>query len=545
MAWQDDPVLNPADLAAYGQQRLQQQPQQQDDAASRLVAYGRQQVGQQAPQGGYQQDPVEELPWSQVPGQALRNVIPSAARFGHDIIQPIMHPVETAQNIGNVGSGVAQKLGLKSGDEDTKYADAVGQYFSGRYGSMEGFKRALATDPVGVAGDISTLFSGGETALARAPGILGRAGEIAGTAARLTDPVNLAGQAAKGAIKATTPFTGVTTGAGGMALREAFGSGLEGGEAARAFRENMRGQVPASDVVDQAAGAVRTLKDERNADYQRELRRTQLDRTILNFNKIDTATDDANNIVRNRFGVPKNLEGARAVDEAENLVSQWKNLRASQHWTPEGFDTLKQRIGEIRDRYQPGSQAHTALGQIYNGVKNTIVDQVPFYQPMMEGYSDATRQIKDIEKTLSTTPNASIDTSLRKLQATMRNNASTTYGRRVDMVRMLEEVGAPNLMRRLAGQTLNTWEPRGLARATAVIGAHALPGILASGPASPLAALGVGAGLAATSPRLMGEGYYLGGRAGAGLSQAAPLATPLRQIGRQNDQQRLYVSPQR
>lgn len=140
-----------------------------------------------APQGGDQAKPMS---WGDVGTQALENAPKSAANFAYDLAQPFMHPIETAKSVKNIGLGLGEKAGVLSGDEHKKYPDAVGKFFSDRYGGMENFKKTLAEDPVGAAGDLSMLLSGGETALGRAPGLIGRVGEAAGTASRVLDPIS-------------------------------------------------------------------------------------------------------------------------------------------------------------------------------------------------------------------------------------------------------------------------------------------------------------------------------------------------------------------
>jgi hypothetical protein len=95
-----------------------------------------------------------------------------------------MHPIDTATNIGNIGKGVMQKLGIMEGKDAEPYADAVGKFLVDRYGSGEAIKKTIATDPVGMAADIATVLSGGELALARAPGMVGKAAQVAGAVGR-------------------------------------------------------------------------------------------------------------------------------------------------------------------------------------------------------------------------------------------------------------------------------------------------------------------------------------------------------------------------
>lgn len=142
---------------------------------------------------------------------AIRNFPSSAGRFVKDIAEPIMHPIETAKTIGKVGLGAAEyATGGAIGTEHEPYAAAVGKFFVDRYGGIENVKHTLATDPVGFAADLSTVLTGGETALARAPGIAGRAAEVAGTAGRAVDPILGAARATRGAAAvASVPMRNV------------------------------------------------------------------------------------------------------------------------------------------------------------------------------------------------------------------------------------------------------------------------------------------------------------------------------------------------
>lgn len=123
----------------------------------------------------------QELSWSDVPLTAVTNVIPSAKRAISDIVDAVVNYEDTGKALGNLAVGAGQKLwrnisgGNEVGDKEM-YVDALGKYFDDRYGSMEGFKRSLAYDPVGVLSDLSTVFTG-------AGGALKGAGSVAKTAA--------------------------------------------------------------------------------------------------------------------------------------------------------------------------------------------------------------------------------------------------------------------------------------------------------------------------------------------------------------------------
>jgi hypothetical protein len=88
--------------------------------------------------------------WADVAGQAGENLLPSAQRFGSDLLNVVQHPKETGKAFLKAAAGGVEKL-IPGEQEHEPYANAVGQFFADRYGGMEAFKKTLAEDPVGFA----------------------------------------------------------------------------------------------------------------------------------------------------------------------------------------------------------------------------------------------------------------------------------------------------------------------------------------------------------------------------------------------------------
>jgi len=144
--------------------------------------------------------PAQRRSFSDVPGEALANVGASAAAFYKGLITAITNPVQTATGILDVGAGTLQNLlpkelvdlvnQIDTNPEASKRAvdtaNAVGGMFKDRYGSVEALKNTLATDPVGAAADLSTLFTGGAGATAR---IAPATSKVLSTAAKFTNPL--------------------------------------------------------------------------------------------------------------------------------------------------------------------------------------------------------------------------------------------------------------------------------------------------------------------------------------------------------------------
>lgn len=474
--------------------------------------------------------PAQPMTLGEVAKGALSNAGPSAVNLAKNLVQPILHPIDTAKAIGTLGASALGKIGI--GDASPEAADAVGGYFADRYGGVENIKRTMATDPAGLAMDASAVLSGGGAAAARLPGVVGRVGQAAYTAGRAIDPVaNTAKLAVAGgklvapvAKKVVTVPLGMTTGAGSMAIEEGFKAGVKGGKAAEAFTDNMRGNVPMEAALEQAKVALGNMRQDRSAAYKAGMAGVASDPTVLAFAPIDKAVDS----VRNRGFYKGKVTDASAADtwqKIDSVIADWKASDPAEFHTPEGFDALKRAVGDIRDAAPYGTPSRNAADAAYNAIKDQITAQAPSYAKVMKEYEQASTLLKEIETALSLGKKASADTALRKLQSITRNNANTNYGKRVELAETLAKNGAPNLMPALAGQAMSAVEPRGLARVGALVGGGALgvtnPALLPT--------------LFAASPRAVGEAAYYAGRGvgplRAGGRAAAPFVPAVATIG--------------
>ena len=455
----------------------------------------------------------QKLSGEEVLTGAVTNFPSSVGSMLGDIYQAVTSPIQTTKAVLDLGAGILQNALperlVKAVGEDKASRDLaskVGQHYVERYGSVEGAKRALATDPAGVMADLSTVLTGGAMLPTRAAPALA-------TAARAVDPLMLSaravGKTADVTGKALKPLLGMQTGAGSDAIGQAYQAGRTGGETADVFKANLRGEVPQTEVLDAAKQNLAEMAIQRQNAYRTEMASISKDKTVLSFDGIDKAIDNAMNKTTYK-GKIVNEKAFDRLASAKAEIDAWKQLDPVEFHTPEGLDKLKQKVGAILEDI-PFEQktALTAVNEVYNGIKNEIKKQAPTYAKTMQAYSEATDLIREIEKTLSQGKNASVDTQMRKLQSVMRNNVNTNYGQRMSLVKQLEEAGGREMMPALAGQALSNYAPRGLQ------GASSVPTALLAGSlfGTPLAA----ASLATSSPRLMGEAAYGAGRVAKGL----------------------------
>jgi hypothetical protein len=466
--------------------------------------------------------PAQQKParpqWSDLPG----NIHSSAAKFAGGIYDTVTSPVQTIKGLADVAAGSlrnAMPQGLRSaidrmdpnpeaGQRASDSASAVGQFYKDRYGSMEGARNALITDPVGVAGDASMLLGVGG-GLASAAGA-GRTGNALMQASKFTNPLSVVAPIVKGTAKAVgavaKPVLGMTTGTGSENVAQAFKAGKTGDAA---FIDNLRGNVPASDVLESARTALQNMRSQKSADYKAGIGTTAADTTRLNFAPIDQALADVVGSLKegNRWKIgPDEL---RKVKEIEQVVREWR-VDPKSH-TPIGLDALKQRLDAIYPDSPKQSQAQRTITAVRNAVKDNIVAQSPEYAKTMAAYEEAMSLEKQITAALSLGKKTADDTALRKLQSLSRNNANANYGYRADLARALETQGGQSLMPSIAGQALNSWTPRSLSgqgAGLATLGGAAV----ASNPA----VLGL---LPFQSPRAVGLGAYGLGRTAGGMNR--------------------------
>lgn len=455
---------------------------------------------------------ADKLSWADVPGKALENAPSSALKLGKAVLHPILHPIDTATSIYGLGYGLASKLHGKLGGnqdpqqkaEDEAVADAIGKHFAKRYGDTEGLKKALAEDPIGVMADAAMVLSGGGAVAARGPGVVARAGRTMQATANAVDPLTNVGRVVGGAGTAAANVLGITTGAGTRPFQEAARAGYGGNEA---FRESLRGRRPLADAVDMAEDAVGAMGRERSAAYQAQMAETNASQARILLRPVQNIIRSARDLVYHE-GIPKDAAAAKVIDDVTAIYDRFAGLQG--RVTPGRVDALKQAIGEIRQRTMQGTLERKVADQIYRGVRDSITAQVPSYADAMRDYARASDEIGEARRTLSVNDRAATDTTLRKLQSTMRDNVNTNWGERGRVLDALAQY-RPDLPYILAGQALNSWAPRGLARYTASAGG--LAGVATMNPATV-------AMLPFTSPRLMGEVVYGAGRAAGGTNNA-------------------------
>lgn len=475
----------------------------------------------------------EDLSWPSVAGGAITGFPSSALQQGKDLGQAIIHPWDTAASVLEVGVGAISQFFPDFFENSTlqeaeEKAGMVGQAVVDKYGGLDNFKRTLKNDSASVLADVAGLFSGGGILAAKAGIITAKTANRVNKVANWVDPVSAGVKStiATGKFLGKLPkaVPGHLSGLGEDMVTELYKAGKEGGKTKQTALGNMRDpSIHAKDILDWANDGVEKLKTDRRNTYRSGMVDLKNDATVLDFGAVENAFRKV--IDDNTFlDVPKSKSKAAALEEIASEIAEWKS-RGPDYWTPEGMDTLKQRIGDLTDWNNKDKASNQSYLQMYDAVREVISKQAPVYGNIMSDYSDATRHIKELEKTLSLKDTASADTTFRKLTSALRNNVNTNFGQRTELVGALQEASGQPLKTAISGQAASSIAPRGI------------QGLGATGNITSMAINGINPWqiplLAAQSPRVVGEAAVALGSGVRRVKNMAGTLTPSRAINMQ------------
>jgi hypothetical protein len=138
----------------------------------------------------------DSMSWGETATRAASNIFPSTGKLISDVAGAVTSPVETMEGLIQLTSGgmakilpdfIMQYAVPEKRKQAVDVANAVGGVYKQKYGTEEGFKRALAEDPASVAADLSILLSGGSSLAGKAG--LGRTANALATGAKYTNPL--------------------------------------------------------------------------------------------------------------------------------------------------------------------------------------------------------------------------------------------------------------------------------------------------------------------------------------------------------------------
>lgn len=347
--------------------------------------------------------------------------------------------------------------------------------------------------------------------------------------------------------RAVGEVLGKATGAGEGALREAYNSPAVIKFARRAGAEGPESLM--TEALDGARRGLGQLKKVRGNEYLTELEKIKLNKSQLD-DVIGGARARARELAAEqgiKFTEGKllnNLDfadstierGQGTVQKALNDVMRWRDV------TPAGLDKLQKKLSQHLDEFpvtEHGGGFNFVL-ELKNSVSDALKAKVPGYEAMTRKYHEASDLITEIQRALSLKDTVAKDTAVRKLMSSMRQNNEL----RAQLISVLGKASGENITGKLAGATLGSWTPRGLAGSIASpLGSVGAMNAVIHPSTIPLLLVY----LASSSPRLMAEALTLLGRVPKGAKIIPlPIQKALRNllIRAANEQPEEAASPQ-
>ncbi len=337
--------------------------------------------------------PDQPRPWGEVAASAIKNIPASAINAGHGIYNAFRHPLDTLnggldaiegaaiQGLGALGIKGSPMLRDAERQQRVASANALAQFYGDRYGSVERFKNALATDPVGIGMDALGVASLGGGAL----GALGETANLPKVAAvgnalvdagRFGDPMFYAGKAASAMnvpeklyASALKPSATMTVDSRSKMIQAALDEGIP---------VSRKGLDGANKIISQSGDAVTQLVNDAAARG-------------VGVSVNDSATP-VRNVLAQAVANPSDLNGAR------NVLSEFLDTYNPLHQA--GYDTfipvntaneikrnlwdeVGNKMGKIDATSGYTADAKKALGRgLRQQVETAVPDVVPLNQRM-------------------------------------------------------------------------------------------------------------------------------------------------------------------
>lgn len=459
---------------------------------------------------------------------------------------------ETAQGIKELGAGVVSKakgaVGLETNEDDQRVINAILDDYATRYGSKQGFLRAVAKDPASILMDASALLTGGSSAAAGATSKVAKGAAAAGDVARaerltgvsrglekardvanLIDPIQLALKTAKvplaGArIPDAVPLVGgkrtpSLMGAGRMIGSQASGvpqrilqevndiarNGTP--EQRKVLADMQREGADHTQVVRYAEEGLKGARDARQAAYQADMRNRP---APVNFAEPGRKIQDLRNQMTLQLQngtIPVSQDALDFLDTADvrlqAIASEPINSPAR---SVIGADKFKQSIADLGESVRGNAQAYRVAQELRQSIWDAISRADPQYARIMGEYEDASNIIDTMKGMGVGRQNISDETVLKRLLK------ATSPAQQKVIDEMAQH--SPNLRPAIAGAATSKFQPSG-ARA---IGLGSLGWMFGSWPH-------VLAAAAAASPQLQGKIQRWAGSAERMASAAAPVAS--------------------
>lgn len=489
------------------------------------------------------------------------NFIPSSINVAKGYVEPILHPVETYNNIKSVFNGFAE---LKAYNDfikenpsspkppitqDMQAAQGVSEYFAEKYGDVVGpekdawsvvgdkILRTLENDPAGLMADVGSVLTLGTTGVT---GVAGKTGQIAKQVRNVGESIDPVIGTIKASKFIADPLINIASGRGTSGLiNNAYDISKASARGAEALKQGLQGKVTSSEILADFNKKVSQYKTNIQNDfnvYEKGLQgktasfesldkiKTDLDAMFddLYFTKTENVNGQSVQVTRPKPATPKfKLD---EYNDIKQVVNDFDNLD-----TVKADDILRLKKDLSNRRFSVPKDSIHPLNDKLKNFNQYLEDDLSKVDPrtpnVMKQYNKMKYDLDEIRKTVGKSDN--LQPQISKLQQLVKDTPRGEVGLKNinQILQELETQAIPQLTGLSLGDPL-----RVSAGGLAGFGG----GLLFSGAAGglerfahldpSLGLLAAGGAALASSPRLLGQ-------ISSGLGSAARYGVNLQNFG--------------
>ena len=357
--------------------------------------------------------------------EALKNLPGSIVEEGKNVIGAITQPIQTLKGIGNLALGVAEKA-VPGTQSHEKYADALGDYYSNKYGSKDAFLQELQNNPASILSDISMFVTGGASGAAKVAS-LSKIGakaapvlEKVAKAGTAIDPLNLAANTAMyGASKA------IPTSVAPMMYESAakFSTTLSPAERTRITETALKNQIP---LDYSGLGKVQS----KLTDLGDKMDNLITNATDQNIKIPATKVLESLKDVKKQSGGFK-IEAGQDIKEINNIEKQFKDYLKKNKITsvtPQQLQEFKADAYKRIDFGRAPEKPSLAKEQAYRSMAESARTSLEGFMPELKAINAQYGSLKELQPNLQKAVGRIENRDLMGLGATAKTGAGGALG---------------------------------------------------------------------------------------------------------------------
>jgi hypothetical protein len=357
--------------------------------------------------------------------EAIKNLPGSIVQEGKNVIGAITEPVQTLKGIGNLALGVAEKA-VPGTQSHEKYADALGDYYSNKYGSKDAFLQELQNNPASILSDLSMFVTGGASGAAKLAS-LSKVGakaapalEKVAKAGTAIDPLNLAANTTMYGASKVIP-TSVAPGLYESAAK--FSTTLSPTERARITETALKNQIPLSyEGLGMVQSKLTDLGD-------------KMDNLIINATdkniKIPASTvlTSLKNVKKQSGGFK--IEAAQDIKEINNIEKQFKDYLKKNKITsvtPQQLQEFKTDAYKRIDFGRAPEKPSIAKEEAYRAMAGSARESLEGFMPELRDINAQYGALRELQPNLQRSVGRIENRDLMGLGATAKTGAGGALG---------------------------------------------------------------------------------------------------------------------